>query len=105
MKMNQSCKHSKIYILFQYHPKISNILKNSSNYRELQDHLLENLLGDTPGMQKILRLLYKVAPTTSSVLITGESGSGKTTTALAALGTGTALAFYITLGLLDEHAA
>ena len=52
-------------------------LKNSSNYRELQDHLLENLLGDTPGMQKILRLLYKVAPTTSSVLITGESGSGK----------------------------
>lgn len=52
-------------------------IEASSNYRELQDHLLENLLGDTPRMQKILRLLYKVAPTTSSVLITGESGSGK----------------------------
>lgn len=52
-------------------------LETSNSYRELQDHLLENLLGDTPGMQKILRLLYKVAPTTSSVLITGESGSGK----------------------------
>lgn len=52
-------------------------IETSNSYRELQDHLLENLLGDTPGMQKILRLLYKVAPTTSSVLITGESGSGK----------------------------
>lgn len=49
----------------------------SSDYREMQGHLLENLLGDTPEMQKILRLLYKVAPTTSSILITGESGSGK----------------------------
>lgn len=57
--------------------KHSQGLKNSDNYRELQDHLLENLLGDTPGMQKILRMLHKVAPTTSSVLITGESGSGK----------------------------
>ena len=52
-------------------------LRDSSNYRELQDHLLENLLGDSAGMQKILRLLYKVSPTTSSILITGESGSGK----------------------------
>ncbi|MCI6874034.1 MULTISPECIES: sigma-54 dependent transcriptional regulator [Hallerella] len=52
-------------------------LEHSSSYRELQDHLLGNLLGDTPEMQKILRLLNKVAPTTSSVLITGESGSGK----------------------------
>lgn len=57
--------------------KHSKGLKDSDNYRELQDHLLENLLGDTPGMQKILRMLHKVAPTTSSVLITGESGSGK----------------------------
>ncbi len=52
-------------------------LEHSSDYRELQNHLLENLLGNTPEMQKILRLLHKVAPTTSSVLITGESGSGK----------------------------
>lgn len=52
-------------------------LEHSSDYRELQNHLLENLLGNTPEMQKILRLLRKVAPTTSSVLITGESGSGK----------------------------
>ncbi len=52
-------------------------LKNSSNFKQMQDHLLENLLGNSPRMQSILQMLYKLAPTTSSVLITGETGSGK----------------------------
>ncbi len=52
-------------------------LKNSSNFKQMQDHLLENLLGNSPKMQSILQMLYKLAPTTSSVLITGETGSGK----------------------------
>jgi len=47
------------------------------NYRLMEDHVLEDLLGNTPEMRKILRLLYKVAPTTSTILITGESGTGK----------------------------
>lgn len=70
-------KPVKVHTLEEVAKKHLQGLETSNSYRKLQDHLLENLLGDTPGMQKILRLLYKVAPTTSSVLITGESGSGK----------------------------
>ena len=39
--------------------------------------MLDSLLGDTPEKRKILKTEYKIAPTTSTVLITGESGSGK----------------------------
>lgn len=52
-------------------------LQNSSNYREMEGHVIENLLGDTPEMRKILKTIYKIAPTTSTILVTGESGSGK----------------------------
>jgi two-component system, NtrC family, response regulator HydG len=37
----------------------------------------EDILGATPRMQRILRLVEKIAPTDSPVLITGESGTGK----------------------------
>lgn len=47
------------------------------NVRELQEHVLEDLLGSSPGMKKILRTLVKVAPTNSTILISGESGTGK----------------------------
>ena len=52
-------------------------IQNSSNNRLMEDHLLDSLLGDTDEMRKILRTVYKIAKTTSTVLITGESGSGK----------------------------
>jgi transcriptional regulator with PAS, ATPase and Fis domain len=35
------------------------------------------ILGRSPKMQRVLRLVSKVAPTESAVLITGESGTGK----------------------------
>ena len=44
---------------------------------DLQTQVLEDMLGDTPEMRKILRVARKVAPTTSTVLITGDSGTGK----------------------------
>ncbi len=45
--------------------------------RELEERVLEDLLGSSPGMKKILRTVVKVAPTGSTILITGESGTGK----------------------------
>lgn len=51
--------------------------KETSANRLMEDHVLDSLLGDTAEMRKILKTVYKIAPTTSTVLITGESGSGK----------------------------
>ncbi len=47
------------------------------NVRDLREHVLEDLLGSTPAMKKILKTLIKVAPTNSTLLISGESGVGK----------------------------
>ncbi len=38
---------------------------------------LENIIGQSPQMQELFRLIPKVAQSTSNVLIIGESGSGK----------------------------
>ena len=57
--------------------KVQVRLNSRKNYRLMEDHVLEDLLGNTIEMRKILRTIYKVAPTNSSILITGESGTGK----------------------------
>src|SRR5512136_862021 len=41
------------------------------------DPFLRNIVGASPRMQRIFRLVAKVAPTDSSVLLLGESGTGK----------------------------
>ena len=51
--------------------------QNKSTHQLMESQVLDSLLGDTPEMRKILKTVYKIAPTTSTVLITGESGSGK----------------------------
>ena len=38
---------------------------------------LKSLVGDSPALQKSLRAIEMVAPTDSTVLITGETGTGK----------------------------
>src|SRR5437868_4671302 len=46
--------------------------------RELESvHTLESLIGRTPAMQEVYKKIGAVAASSSSVLITGESGSGK----------------------------
>jgi transcriptional regulator with PAS, ATPase and Fis domain len=43
----------------------------------MQTTVSEDILGATPRMQRVLKLVEKIAPTDSPVLITGESGTGK----------------------------
>ena len=57
--------------------KIQAQQQNNSTHQLMESQVLDSLLGDTPEMRKILKTVYKIAPTTSTVLITGESGSGK----------------------------
>ena len=57
--------------------KIQAQQQNKSNTQLMESQVLDSLLGDTPEMRKILKTVYKVAPTNSTLLITGESGSGK----------------------------
>ncbi len=57
--------------------KIQAQLNNKSNNQLMESQVLDSLLGNTPEMRKILKTVYKIAPTNSTVLITGESGSGK----------------------------
>jgi two-component system response regulator HydG len=45
--------------------------------RDGRDPFLRNIVGASPKMQRIFRLVSKVAPTDSSVLLLGESGTGK----------------------------
>ena len=41
------------------------------------DHLFEEIIGRSPALQRVLREIETVAPTDSTVLISGETGSGK----------------------------
>lgn len=46
--------------------------------RELEERLeFENIIGKSSAMQEIFRLIEKVAPTDSTILIRGQSGTGK----------------------------
>src|SRR5205085_443998 len=37
----------------------------------------DNIVGASPAMQEVFKIVEQVAPTRASVLITGESGTGK----------------------------
>jgi len=57
--------------------KLSAKVDNLAEYRELEQRLLTDLMAGSPAMQKLLKLAMKIAPTSSTVLVCGESGSGK----------------------------
>ncbi len=46
--------------------------------RDLSDRLgFEGIIGDSPQIRKVFDLVQKVAPTDTTVLVTGDSGTGK----------------------------
>ena len=70
--------------------EISSVLQRIGQKRELEHKAiaLENrleavagnssdLIGDTPSMQRVKTLIEKIAPTESTVLVLGETGTGK----------------------------
>jgi len=61
---------------------IRNALKNSELYRENKQirqelHGVVKIIGESPAMESVKKMIDKVAPTDSRVLITGENGTGK----------------------------
>ena len=55
----------------------------SPEYTETEAPTFEGLIGSSPAMREVFRLIEKVGPTDSTVLIIGESGTGKDLTAKA----------------------
>ncbi|MEA3105630.1 MAG: hypothetical protein QOI88_235 [Gammaproteobacteria bacterium] len=54
-----------------------NIARSDFSESELPFAAPSPLLGDSEAMQEVFRLIERVGPTEASVLLTGESGSGK----------------------------
>ena len=48
-----------------------------SAYFDHEIHFIPGFIGKTPAIQQILQTVQKIAPTDSTVLITGETGVGK----------------------------
>jgi two-component system response regulator AtoC len=48
-----------------------------SAYFDKESHFLPDIIGNTPAIQQVLQTVQKIAPTDSTVFITGETGVGK----------------------------
>lgn len=54
------------------------VIENQLYRRELQkQYSFDNIIGKSPAMQRVFEMIKSVAETNSSVLITGNSGTGK----------------------------
>jgi len=49
----------------------------NQQFKDSQNRLMQELIGNSKNMGRIIKIAKKVAPTTSNVLITGETGTGK----------------------------
>ncbi len=51
--------------------------KRTGRLKFIRNGQVETIIGESPPMLEVYDLVYKVAPTDSTVLITGETGTGK----------------------------
>jgi len=77
--LTKPCKLIEIEALLK---RVAEKRQLTQKYRALQHQVLRlegspQLIGKTPSMQKVRLLIEKVAPTNSTVLILGETGTGK----------------------------
>lgn len=52
-------------------------LQSEATVHAYENSMFEELVGGTPAMQRVVEMVRKVAPTDSTVLIVGETGTGK----------------------------
>ena len=77
--LTKPCKLADLEALLN---RVAEKIELTNKYRAMKQRLqrLEgapDLVGDSPGMATVRRLIAKVAPTNSTVLILGETGTGK----------------------------
>ncbi|MFH1429781.1 MAG: sigma-54 dependent transcriptional regulator [Candidatus Margulisiibacteriota bacterium] len=57
--------------------KIDLVKENNSLKDQVRSGMFENIIGESPSMQNVFNLIRKVSSTDVTVLITGETGTGK----------------------------
>lgn len=77
--LTKPCKLIEIQALLK---RVSEKRQLTQKYRALQHQVLRlegapQLIGETPAMKKVKMLIEKVAPANSTVLVLGETGTGK----------------------------
>ncbi|MDX9972271.1 MAG: sigma-54 dependent transcriptional regulator [FCB group bacterium] len=70
----RTCQESDVALVVR---KAVRSIEVSSAVTEFEQSLFEELLGNSPQMRRVVELISKVSPTDSTVLLLGESGTGK----------------------------
>lgn len=70
----QSCQPSDVSLIVE---KAIQANRDQAAMDSFERRALEEMIGDTPAMKRVVELITKVSPTDSTVLLLGESGTGK----------------------------